>query len=73
MLIQTSFASNREGKDSLAEEFIPHLATLPHLSSTSSQGDGIRMARQIGARLIHMENVKDIACQNVRLITKYIV
>jgi flavocytochrome c len=58
VIIAAGGFANDHTKDSLLKEFVPELENYPSTNGSFAQGEGFKIARSIGARLIDMELVQ---------------
>ena len=58
ILATGGYAYDFENSDSLLKEYAEHLMKFPTTNGKFSKGEGIKIARQIGAELIQMENIQ---------------
>ena len=58
VILATGGYAYDQGKDSLLKEFAEHLAKFPTTNGKYSKGEGIKVARKIGADVVQMENVQ---------------
>ncbi|CUF04055.1 NADH-dependent fumarate reductase, putative [Bodo saltans] len=58
VILATGGFSNDQSATSLMREFAPHLFGRPTTNGTFATGDGVKMARSIGAQLIDMDKVQ---------------
>ena len=58
VILATGGYAYDQGKDSLLKEYAEHLAKFPTTNGKYSKGEGIKIARRIGADVVHMQNVQ---------------
>ncbi|RNE96712.1 NADH-dependent fumarate reductase-like protein, partial [Trypanosoma conorhini] len=58
VILTTGGFSNDKTSDSLLREFAPHLSGFPTTNGTWATGDGVKLARRLGATLVDMDKVQ---------------
>jgi flavocytochrome c len=58
VILATGGHGNDRTTNSLLSEFSPHLSKFPTTNGTFASGDGVKMARAIGAHLVDMDKVQ---------------